>query len=101
MTVCLGAKLADIRYTIRKGAGLNLLQTVEAEIDINGKIYWLEPLQITKTRRVLITLLAEPEANVSQHDAAAKLRQIADSMQANSFLGNPPKISREELHERD
>jgi hypothetical protein len=28
------------------------------------------------------------------------LADIAASMQANSFAGNPPRFSREELHER-
>lgn len=36
-----------------------MLQTVEAEIDVNGNIRLLEPLPVTKSRRVLVTLLAE------------------------------------------
>ncbi|MBS1810702.1 MAG: hypothetical protein JST84_21235 [Acidobacteria bacterium] len=36
-----------------------MLQTVEAEIDVNGNIRLLEPLPVTKPRRVLVTLLAE------------------------------------------
>ena len=36
-----------------------MLQTVEAEIDVNGNIRLLEPLLVTKPRRVLVTLLAE------------------------------------------
>ncbi len=30
----------------------------------------------------------------------ALLREIAESMKANSFTGNPPRFTREELHER-
>ena len=36
-----------------------MLQTVEAEIDVNGNIRLLEPLLVTTPRRVLVTLLAE------------------------------------------
>jgi hypothetical protein len=36
-----------------------MLQTVEAEIDVNGNIRLLEPLPVTRPRRVLVTLLAE------------------------------------------
>jgi hypothetical protein len=39
-----------------------MLQTVEAEIDVNGNIRLLEPLPVTKPRRVLVTLLAESAA---------------------------------------
>jgi hypothetical protein len=39
-----------------------MLQTVEAEIDTNGNIRLLEPLPVTKPRRVLVTLLAESAA---------------------------------------
>ncbi len=77
-----------------------MLQTVEAEIDVNGKIRWLEPVQVTKPRRVLVTLLAETEVHVSTQETSAKLRQIAESMRANRFTGDPPHFSREELHER-
>ena len=77
-----------------------MLQTIEAEIDVNGKIRWLEPLQITKPRRVLVTLLAETETIMAEQESSNKLRQIAESMRANSFSGNPPQFSREKLHER-
>ena len=77
-----------------------MLQTIEAEIDINGKIHWSEPMQLTSPRRVLITLLAVEEPAANEHEKATHLRQIAESMRANSFSGNPPHFSREELHER-
>ena len=77
-----------------------MLQTIEAEIDVEGKIHWLEPVQMTKTRRVWVTLLAETEELVPAHEVSAKLQQIAESMRANSFTGNPPQVSCEDLHER-
>jgi len=33
-------------------------------------------------------------------DKTRKLREIAERMRANSFQGDPPHFSREELHER-
>ena len=77
-----------------------MLQTIEAEIDAEGKIHWLEPIHVTTPRRVLITLLSETEAFVPAPDAATKLRQIAERMHTNSFTGNPPRLNREELHDR-
>ena len=46
-----------------------MLQTVEAEIDVNGNIRLLEPLPVTAPRRVLVTLLAE--STTSQNGAEA------------------------------
>ena len=34
-----------------------MLQTVEVLIDLNGKIHWLEPMNITQPTRALVTLL--------------------------------------------
>lgn len=34
-----------------------MLTTIEAEIDVNGKVTFLEPLKISKKSRALITLL--------------------------------------------
>ena len=36
-----------------------MLQTVEAEIDVNGKVKLLEPVRVTKRTRAIITLLEE------------------------------------------
>lgn len=36
-----------------------MLQTIEAEIDVNGQVHLLEPIRITKPRRALVTLLEE------------------------------------------
>ncbi len=34
-----------------------MLTTIEAEIDVNGKVKFFEPLKISKKSRVIITLL--------------------------------------------
>ena len=75
-----------------------MLQTIEAEIDVNGNVRWLEPVKLTKTTRALVTLLADnTETARPENDSLA---EIAASMKANSFTGNPPRFTREELHER-
>ena len=45
--------------------------TIEAEIDVNGKVTFLEPLKIKKKSRALITLLdeSEPEQIPADEDA--------------------------------
>ena len=40
------------------------------------------------------------EQPVEEEERVSELRAIAASMKANSFTGNPPRFSREELHER-
>lgn len=46
-----------------------MLQTVEAEMDVNGEIRLLKPLHVTAPRRVLVTLL--PENAATENGAAA------------------------------
>lgn len=47
-----------------------MLQTVEAEIDINGNIRLLEPLPVTPPRRVLVTLLDVSDTSTNGAEAA-------------------------------
>jgi hypothetical protein len=42
----------------------------------------------------------KPELPVEEEERASELQAIAASMKANAFTGDPPRISREELHER-
>ncbi|NOT59967.1 MAG: hypothetical protein HOP19_07045 [Acidobacteria bacterium] len=42
-----------------------MLQTVEAEMDVNGDIRLLKPLHVTAPRRVLVTLLPENGATAA------------------------------------
>ena len=77
-----------------------MLQTIEAEIDVNGKIHCAEPMELLTSRKVLITLLPTVELAKNEEDRAVRLRQVAESMRSNLFTGNPPRFSREELHER-
>jgi hypothetical protein len=76
-----------------------MLQTIEAEVDVYGQVYLLEPVTLSEPRRALVTIL-EPVARAAAPEAAATLREIAESMRANSFTGDPPRFSREEMYER-
>jgi hypothetical protein len=43
-----------------------MLQTIQAEVQVNGTVRWLEPLHVAKATRALVTLLdhsvpSEPE----------------------------------------
>jgi hypothetical protein len=40
------------------------------------------------------------EQKKAENDRAAQLREVAESMRANTFNGSPPHFTREELHER-
>lgn len=51
--------------------------------------------QRSKAHAALTTDIASDEAA-----RKALLREIAEGMRANSFTGNPPRFTREELHER-
>lgn len=43
-----------------------MLTTIEAEIDVNGKVTFLEPLRISRKSRAIITLLDEKSAKKSE-----------------------------------
>lgn len=43
-----------------------MLTTIEAEIDVNGKVTFLEPLKISRKSRAIITLLDEETAKRSK-----------------------------------
>lgn len=75
-----------------------MLQTIEVEIDVNGTVRWLEPVHLTKSTRALVTLLTDNTE--TEHAEQASLEGIGTRMKANSFTGNPPRFTREELHER-
>ncbi|MDX2029163.1 MAG: DUF2281 domain-containing protein [Blastocatellia bacterium] len=44
--------------------------------------------------------ITKPESTVEGEARANLLQSIVESMKANVFLGDPPRFSREELHER-
>ncbi len=40
---------------------------VKAEIDTNGKVELLEPVQVKKRSRAIVTILDEPNGNTEKH----------------------------------
>lgn len=56
-----------------------MLQTVQAEVDVNGTVRLLEPLQVTKTTRAVVTLLEESAQPPGEPGSAAALLEILRS----------------------
>jgi len=48
----------------------NMLTTIEAEIDVNGNVRFLEPLKITKKSRAIVTLLDAENVKTSETSEA-------------------------------
>jgi hypothetical protein len=40
------------------------------------------------------------EGTIAENERATQLREVAESMRANTFNGSPPHFTRDELHER-
>lgn len=59
-----------------------------------------ETINLPEQTEVEITIETLETEQPNQQSLAEELRDIAESMKANSFTGNPPHFSREELHER-
>lgn len=57
-----------------------MLTTVEAEIDTNGNVRLLEPVEIKKTTRAIVTLLEETSGAKNENGNAEKVL---------AFLNNP------------
>lgn len=66
---------------VAPGEKLNLPENTELEITVHN--LFLSPPEI-----------ADPE------ERAAAQREVAQNMKANSFAGDPPRFTREKLHER-
>ena len=84
-----------------------MLQTIEAEVDVNGTVRLLAPVKITKTTRAVLTLLDDSSPNhvlppeITEAEERAKMIEaIVRSMQANPLPLNAPHFTRDELHER-
>jgi hypothetical protein len=84
-----------------------MLQTVEAEIDVNGNVRLLTPVKVTRPTRALVTLLDEaspaniiPPEITDPAERARVIEEIVRRMQANPIPPDAPYFTREELHER-
>ena len=81
---------------------------MQADILIE-KIKSLPPERVAEVEAFVESLaqhsgrLAEPASADSAADEATKaevVRRVAESMKANSFTGNPSRLTRENLHDR-
>jgi len=56
-----------------------MLQTLEAEIDVNGNVHLREPVRITKPTRALVTLLEEAPIPIARSGNIAAVLQLLRS----------------------
>ncbi len=64
-----------------------MLQAIEAEISPDGKVTLLEPLQLSRTVRAVVTILAPLDEPLSQQGGGAALLRVLDSP---AFAAAPP-----------
>lgn len=70
-----------------------MLQTVEAEIDVNGEIILLESVRITKKSRAIVTILEETNGATF---AKGNSKRILDFLR-NNRLPETSRLSAEEI----
>ena len=72
-----------------------MLTTIEAEIDVNGQVTFLEPLKIVKKSRAIITLLNDekPAAQTKQANENAKVENDANFRQLEWLKANRDKYA--------
>ncbi len=56
-----------------------MLQTVEAEIDVNGNVELLEPIRVTKKTRAIVTVLEEMNGNEREKGNSKKVLEFLKS----------------------
>ena len=76
-----------------------MLTTIEAEIDVNGSVTFLEPLKISRKSRAIITLLDEEKPNKRELSAEeAKLAEDNFARWMGSVSsGNPRSADNEQI----
>ncbi len=58
-----------------------MLQTVEAEIDVNGNVRLLEPVRVKKRTRALVTLLDEVDGGMQERAETPKRGNAAAALE--------------------
>lgn len=74
-----------------------MLQTVEAEIDVDGKIELLEPVRVTRKTRAIVTLLEEK--NGEKQEERGNSKKILELLRSPEFA-NRKSYSAEEIEEQ-
>lgn len=72
-----------------------MLTTVEAEIDTNGNIRLLEPVEVKKTTRAIVTLLEE----TNESESNSKENKIAELLK-NPEFANRKSYPSDEIEKR-
>ncbi len=62
-----------------------MLQTVEAEIDVDGSVRLLEPLRVTRKTRAIVTVLDEENGTQKREGNA---RQVLEFLRKNRLPDN-------------
>ena len=71
-----------------------MLQTVEAEIDVDGKVELLEPVRVTKRTRAIVTLLEE--TNGEDQERKGNSKRLLELLKSPEFA-NRKSYSAEEI----
>lgn len=71
-----------------------MLQTVEAEIDVNGNIELLEPVRVSKKSRAIVTVLEEMNGGAKEERGNSK--RIQELLRSPEFA-NRKSFSAEEI----
>lgn len=70
-----------------------MLQTVEAEIDVNGNVELLEPVRVTKKTRAIVTVLEETNRDEREKGNSKKILELLRSPE----FANRKSYSAEEI----
>jgi hypothetical protein len=72
-----------------------MLTTIEAEIDVNGRVTFLEPLKISKKSRAIITLLdsEQPKRDKSRKSENNETEKDAKTRQLDWLKANRDKFA--------
>jgi hypothetical protein len=76
-----------------------MLQTVKAEIDVDGNVRVLEPLRVTKPTRALLTLLDDTIAPTEDQGNAAELIKLLGSPEFANRRSYPPEEIEAQIQE--
>jgi len=79
-----------------------MLTTIEAEIDVDGKVRLLEPVKLTKKSRAIVTVLDDENAESSETSATVKPKRKGDiSKFFGTYKGDDPNGSDNEKIDAD
>lgn len=73
-----------------------MLQTVEAEIDVDGEIRLLEPVRVTKKTRAIVTVLEETNGKIKRKGNSKGILELLRSPE----FANRKSYSTEEIEAR-